>query len=164
MELAVPTLSFPSFNKTIRVSKPEVHTILDPTAWSSVDLKLQKQKRKQSTALSALAESAASVAIAAAVVGAAATILVRRTKSTETAEIQLKTCEDCDGSGICSECRGEGFVLKKLSDENADRLRLNAKNMATRYTAALPKKWSYCTKCSSSRSCTTCDGRGKLSC
>lgn len=45
------------------------------------------------------------------------------------------TCEDCGGSGICSECKGEGFVLKKLSDENADKARLTAKNMATRYTA-----------------------------
>ncbi|KAF5931009.1 hypothetical protein HYC85_031882 [Camellia sinensis] len=26
----------------------------------------------------------------------------------------------------------------------------------------LPKKWSYCTKCSSARSCTSCGGRGKI--
>ena len=27
----------------------------------------------------------------------------------------------------------------------------------------LPKKWSYCTRCSSARNCSTCGGRGKLS-
>jgi hypothetical protein len=35
--------------------------------------------------------------------------------------------------------------------------------MATRYTAGLPKKWSYCTKCSSTRSCMICGGSGKTS-
>ncbi|KDP43996.1 hypothetical protein JCGZ_05463 [Jatropha curcas] len=163
MVLAVPTLSFASLAKTIRLSNPEVQYILDPVAWSSIDVKLQKQQRKASMIPSALPETAASVAIAATVVGAAATLLVRRTKESETNEIQLKTCEECGGSGICSECNGEGFVLKKLSEESAERARLNAKNMATRYTAALPKKWSYCTKCSSARSCVTCGGRGKVS-
>lgn len=47
----------------------------------------------------------------------------------------MKECEVCGGSGICSECKGEGFVLKKLSDENAEKARLASKNMATRYTA-----------------------------
>lgn len=47
----------------------------------------------------------------------------------------MKPCEDCGGSGICAECKGEGFVLKKLSEESADRARMLAKNMATRYTA-----------------------------
>lgn len=51
-------------------------------------------------------------------------------------QVPLRTCEDCGGSGLCSECKGEGFVLKKLSDENAERARLAAKNMATRFTAA----------------------------
>ncbi|CAA0822146.1 Unknown protein, partial [Striga hermonthica] len=74
-----------------------------------------------------------------------------------------KTCEDCGGSGVCSKCNGEGFVLRRLSDEGAEKARLMAKNMATRYTAGLPKKWSYCTKCSSARSCVTCGGSGKLS-
>lgn len=50
-------------------------------------------------------------------------------------QVPLKTCEDCGGSGICSECKGEGFVLKRLSEESAERARLTAKNMATRYTA-----------------------------
>ena len=50
-------------------------------------------------------------------------------------QVPLQTCEECGGSGICSECKGEGFVLKKLSDESAERARLTAKNMATRYTA-----------------------------
>lgn len=51
-------------------------------------------------------------------------------------QVPLMTCEDCGGSGLCSECKGEGFVLKKLSDESAERARLAAKNMATRFTAA----------------------------
>ncbi|KAJ9178070.1 hypothetical protein P3X46_009985 [Hevea brasiliensis] len=135
MEFAVPTLSFASFTSTIRMPKPGVHNILNPIAQSSVDIKLQKQKRKTCLVSSALPETAASVAIAATVVGAAATLLVRRTKASKTNEIQLKTCEDCGGSGICSECNGEGFMLKKLSEESAERARLNAKNMATRYTA-----------------------------
>ncbi|GLT55049.1 hypothetical protein SLA2020_282020 [Shorea laevis] len=78
-------------------------------------------------------------------------------------QLRLKECGDCGGSGICSECNGEGFVLKKLSEESAEKARMAAKTMATRYTAGLPKKWSYCTKCSSARSCSTCGGSGKLS-
>ncbi|CAL8161451.1 unnamed protein product [Prunus armeniaca] len=142
MELAVRKLSFsslPQFN-----------------------VKLQKQRRRPSLVSAALPETAASIAIAAAVVGTAATILVRRTKASETAEVPMKICEACGGSGICPECKGEGFVLKRLSDESAERARLASKNMATRYTAGLPKKWSYCTKCSSARSCLTCSGRGKI--
>lgn len=50
-------------------------------------------------------------------------------------QVPEKTCEDCGGSGICSECKGEGFVLKRLSEDSAERARLTAKNMATRYTA-----------------------------
>ncbi|KAM3291102.1 hypothetical protein P3S67_019391 [Capsicum chacoense] len=111
---------------------------------------------------SALAETAASVAVAATVVGAAATILVRRNKASKAIEALPRICEDCGGSGVCAECRGEGFVLKKMSDENAERLRLMAKNAATRYTAGLPKKWSYCMKCNAARSCSSCGGVGKL--
>lgn len=47
----------------------------------------------------------------------------------------MKDCEACGGSGICPECKGEGFILRKLSDENAERARLASKNAATRYTA-----------------------------
>ncbi|KAJ9558971.1 hypothetical protein OSB04_013585 [Centaurea solstitialis] len=110
-----------------------------------------------------LPETAASVAVAATVVGAAATLLARRTKSTEAAQAApTRTCDDCGGSGLCPECKGEGFVLKRMMDGSAEKARLNAKNMATRYTAGLPKKWSYCTKCLSARSCKSCDGSGKL--
>lgn len=56
-------------------------------------------------------------------------------------QVPMKTCEDCGGSGICSECKGEGFVLKKLSDESAERARITSKNMATRYTAAYVSFW-----------------------
>ena len=44
-------------------------------------------------------------------------------------------CEDCSGSGICSLCKGEGFVLKQFSQESAGKARLTAKNTATRHTA-----------------------------
>lgn len=47
----------------------------------------------------------------------------------------FEPCEDCGGSGICIECKGEGFILKKRTDESADRARNTAKNMATRYTS-----------------------------
>lgn len=127
-------LSFTSFSKN-RESKPQGRTIPDPATCSSIDVKLQEQGRKTSTVCYSLPETAASVAIAATAVGAAITLLVRRNKPSEADEIPLKTCEDCGGSGICSECSGEGFVLKKLSEESAERARLSAKNMATRYTA-----------------------------
>ncbi|CAN0898923.1 hypothetical protein LINGRAHAP2_LOCUS19980 [Linum grandiflorum] len=148
--------------------KSRVWNALDPTAasfYTSSNANTQNRSRiRQITVPHGLVETAASVAIAATVVGGAATLLVNRSKAAEANDqIQLKTCEECGGSGICPECKGEGFVLKRLSDESADKARKSAKNMATRYTAGLPKKWSYCTKCTSSRSCTTCGGRGKLS-
>nr|KYP68613.1 hypothetical protein KK1_022246 [Cajanus cajan] len=96
---------------------------------------LQLQRRRISTVSSALAETAASMAVAVTVVGAAATLLVKRSKTSESTQIQFKACEDCGGSGICSECKGEGFVLRKRSDESAEKARVQAKNMATRFTA-----------------------------
>ncbi|KAM1149133.1 hypothetical protein ACFX13_030418 [Malus domestica] len=128
-----------------------------------VNVKPREQRRRQSSLVSsALPETVASIAIAATVVGTAAAVLAKRTKAAEEAEVPMKICEACRGSGICPECKGEGFVLKKLSDESAERARMASKNMATRYTAGLPKKWSYCTKCSSARSCLACSGRGKI--
>ncbi|XP_073286689.1 uncharacterized protein [Primulina huaijiensis] len=120
------------------------------------------QGRKSVSTLRALPETAVSVTIAATIVVAAAIFLSPKTRTSDVAEAPTKTCEDCGGSGICSECNGEGFMLKKMSDESAEKARLLAKNMASRYTAGLPKKWSYCTKCSSGRSCSTCGGSGKL--
>ncbi|XVF20288.1 hypothetical protein REPUB_Repub11eG0185100 [Reevesia pubescens] len=163
MELSVHSLTFASYSKTFRDSWPKVQSTLDYRVCSSIHVKSKEHRRKLSTPSSALPETAASVAIAATVVGAAATFLVRRTKASDATEVPSRPCDDCEGSGICSECKGEGFVLKKMSEESSERARLTAKNMATRYTAGLPKKWSYCTKCSSTRSCTTCGGSGKLS-
>ncbi|CAL5424178.1 unnamed protein product [Camellia sinensis] len=162
MELTLQTLSFAPFPKTVRDSKLKNHCTFERNHHSASCVKSKEPRRKISVISSALLETAASVAVAATVVGTAATLLVRRTKASEETEIPLKSCEDCGGSGICPECKGEGFVLKKLSEESAERARMTAKNMATRYTAALPKKWSYCTKCSSARSCTSCGGRGKI--
>ncbi|KAL6967183.1 hypothetical protein U1Q18_032984 [Sarracenia purpurea var. burkii] len=164
MELMFQTLPFASFSRT-RDSKLNDHYAFErnPKNPRSAYHATSKEPRKKTLAISfALPETAASVAVVATVVGAATTILVRRNKASEETEVPLKVCEDCGGSGICSECKGEGFVLKKLSDGSAERARMTAKNMATRYTAGLPKKWSYCTKCSSARSCSTCGGSGKL--
>ncbi|XP_016688714.1 uncharacterized protein [Gossypium hirsutum] len=137
MELSLQTLTFTSYCRTLGDSWPKVQSALDHRAFSLITAKPKEHRRKLATPSLALPETAASVAIAATVVGAAATFLVRRTKASDATEVPLRTCEDCEGSGICSECRGEGFVLKKLSEESAERARLTAKNMATRYTAGI---------------------------
>ncbi|KAK2967112.1 hypothetical protein RJ640_004088 [Escallonia rubra] len=161
MELSSQIIPFTP-SATIRGSK-----IQDCTEYHCNSLKLSVKSKERGTKrtviCSSLPETAASVAVAATVVGAAATLLARRTKASAATEAPSRTCEDCGGSGICSECNGEGFVLKRLSDGSAEKARLTAKNMATRYTAGLPKKWSYCTRCSSARSCNTCGGNGKIS-
>ncbi|GAB2275157.1 hypothetical protein Dimus_009920 [Dionaea muscipula] len=120
-------------------------------------------QRKLTIITSSLPETASSLGIAMTIVGAAAVLLRKRMKPSVQTEVLSKTCEDCRGSGICSECSGKGFVLKKMSEGSAEKARMNSTNMATRYTAGLPKKWSYCTKCSSARSCSTCSGSGRLS-
>lgn len=98
-----------------------------------------QQRRNASFVRSGLPETAASVAIAATVVGVASTLLVRRTRASDVAgkkiQIPSKVCEDCGGSGICSKCNGEGFVLKRIIGEGAEQARLSADNMATRYTS-----------------------------
>lgn len=151
MELPLQSLSSLSAarNARIRVS-------------SKVGLSSLSRQSQFSVKSSALPETFASVAIAATVVGAAATLLVKRTKASQELETISRICDDCGGSGICPECNGEGFLSKKMSDKSAEKARTTAKNMATRYTAGLPKKWSYCTKCSSARSCVACGGAGKL--
>ncbi|WOL13275.1 hypothetical protein Cni_G22044 [Canna indica] len=153
----------PRFPKSRRVSNCKVRRANDVCFASLFNFNSGERQRKRCLVLSALPETAASVIVAAVAVGAAASILARTSKAPESANITLKICEDCGGSGICAECNGEGFVLKKLSEESAERARLTAKNMATRYTAGLPKKWSYCSKCSSARSCSTCGGTGRIS-
>ncbi|XP_059659447.1 uncharacterized protein LOC132306179 [Cornus florida] len=160
MELWLQTLPLTSFSKNCY---SKLQNAFERNSSFPFYVKSKEPRDRRSIISSALPETAASVAVAATVVGAAATFLVRRTKASEATEVPLQICEDCSGSGICSECNGEGFVLKKLSDKGAERARMTAKNMATRYTAGLPKKWSYCTKCSSARSCSSCGGSGKLS-
>ncbi|KMT02317.1 hypothetical protein BVRB_9g205420 [Beta vulgaris subsp. vulgaris] len=135
-----------------------VPVIRGPEHWN-----LQGHRKNILRISSALPETVLSVTIATAVVGAAATVLAKRTQQSEKSQTPVKICQECSGSGICSECRGEGFVLQKLSEENAERARTTSKNAATRYTSGLPRKWSYCTKCSSARNCSTCGGSGKLS-
>ncbi|VFQ63822.1 unnamed protein product [Cuscuta campestris] len=110
---------------------------------------------------SALPETVATIAVAATVVGTAAALLARKTKASNDVEVPTNRCEECGGSGVCSECKGEGFIMKKLSEESAEKARMTAKNDATRYTAGLPKKWSYCKKCNASRLCSSCSGSGQ---
>ncbi|XP_020112904.1 uncharacterized protein LOC109727270 isoform X2 [Ananas comosus] len=162
MELAplAPQAS-PSFSKDVPSYK--VQRANDLYFRSSL-LHSNSRKRRQTKCFlsSALPETAASVLIASVAVGTAATLLARNIKASQTATSSLKVCEDCGGSGICAECNGEGFILKKISDESAEKARMAAKSMATRYTAGLPKKWTYCSKCSSARSCSTCGGSGRI--
>ncbi|XP_019199287.1 PREDICTED: uncharacterized protein LOC109192996 [Ipomoea nil] len=164
MELRLQPLSphFVFFN-TARASKCSDSYSFHRSIGSPNAKKSKAQVGKKLKISSALPETAASIAVAATVVGAAATLLVRRTKASAEIEAPTKICEDCGGSGVCPECNGEGFVPKKLSEESAERARMMSKNAATRYTAGLPKKWSYCTKCNASRSCSLCDGSGKIS-
>ncbi|PIA26739.1 hypothetical protein AQUCO_09000005v1 [Aquilegia coerulea] len=168
MELTLLTLHSLSFSSSSSSASRNCNSDHYNTCYPNTNLpfhfKAQGQGTKKSIVSCALPETAVSVVLAATAVGAAATFLARRTKASETtvAEDPLKVCEDCGGSGICAECKGEGFVLKRLSDERAEKARLSAQNMATRYTAGLPKKWSYCTKCSSARSCSKCGGSGRL--
>ena len=60
---------------------------LKPNYCFLIDGKSQELGRKTSLVSSALPETAASVAIAATIVGAAATLLVRRTKASEVTEV-----------------------------------------------------------------------------
>jgi RecJ-like exonuclease len=80
----------------------------------------------------------------------------------EEEEEEEEECSECGGTGLCPRCKGEGFVFKQLPEEAASRARKAAKNMATRYTSGLPTKWTYCNRCSSTRSCTTCGGSGAI--
>ncbi|OQU84235.1 hypothetical protein SORBI_3004G017200 [Sorghum bicolor] len=122
-------------------------------------------------------QSAAALLVVAAGTVGAASLLLRSTSSSSSAasqsqqqqqrqdeqeEVEGEECPDCGGTGLCGRCKGEGFVFKQLSDETATKARKAAKNMATRYTAGLPTKWTYCNKCSSTRSCTTCGGSGRI--
>ncbi|KAG0600193.1 hypothetical protein M758_11G014500 [Ceratodon purpureus] len=98
-----------------------------------------------------------------AVVGAAVVTLSKKEKLPTLLDNTRVECEECKGSGICPACNGDGFLLKTPSQEAAAKARANAKDAATRYTAGLAKKWSYCGTCSGGRGCPACDGRGWLS-
>ncbi|VAI52944.1 uncharacterized protein LOC119325566 [Triticum dicoccoides] len=107
------------------------------------------------------------VAAGVAAAGVAAAVLLRGDRKAEQPAPTEKQeaseeCSACGGSGLCPRCKGEGFVFKEVGEEAAGRARRAAKNMATRYTAGLPTKWTYCTRCSSTRSCTACDGSGAV--
>ncbi|XP_006590286.1 uncharacterized protein LOC114376399 isoform X6 [Glycine soja] len=70
------------------VEPPCANSLL--SSWRSSttpDVKLQLQRRRLSTVSSALAETAASMAVAVTVVGAAATLLVKRSKTSESSQL-----------------------------------------------------------------------------
>ncbi|KAM3317596.1 hypothetical protein ACQJBY_035354 [Aegilops geniculata] len=110
------------------------------------------------------------VAAGVAAAGVAAAVLLRGDRKAEQPapgeqgekKEAVEECPACAGSGLCPRCKGEGFVFKEVGEEAAGRARRAAKNMATRYTAGLPTKWTYCNRCSSTRSCTACDGSGAV--
>lgn len=106
---------------------------------------------------------AVSAAVTLVVVGAAVVSILRKEKLPVLPEISRVECEECKGSGICPECNGDGFLMKNLSKDAAAKARASAKDAATRYTAGLAKKWSYCATCSGGRGCPNCEGRGWLS-
>ncbi|CAN6215494.1 unnamed protein product [Urochloa humidicola] len=113
------------------------------------------------------AAAAAALLAVAGTVGVAATLMLRSSSPEQQPpaapeEEEEEECPECGGTGLCGRCNGEGFVFKQLSEETATKARKAAKNMATRYTAGLPTKWTYCNKCSSTRSCTTCRGSGTV--
>uniref|UniRef100_A0A0D9WUG2 DUF7895 domain-containing protein n=1 Tax=Leersia perrieri TaxID=77586 RepID=A0A0D9WUG2_9ORYZ len=115
-----------------------------------------------------VAETAAACVAAVGVAATALSLLVGRAPAAageeqQQNEVNQQECSDCGGTGLCPRCKGEGFVFKQLPEDAATRARKAAKNMATRYTAGLPTKWTYCNRCSSTRSCTTCAGSGSIS-
>ncbi|KAJ4785343.1 transmembrane protein [Rhynchospora pubera] len=158
MELAS---SFPSHRLNFR-SRTAINAplLLHPHPCSSKSCHIRREK---SCLQFALPETAASILVTSVAVGAAATLLAKRLKPSEPAATEaLKVCEECDGSGLCSECKGEGYIFKKISDESAQKARMASKSASTRYTAGLPTKWTYCFKCSSARSCRACGGSGQV--
>ncbi|MQL78772.1 hypothetical protein Taro_011184 [Colocasia esculenta] len=148
-----------STGNAIRKMKPRLQEM---NVWSPYTSNSLGRGRERCIMLSALPETAVSIVVAAVVVGASATMLRRMTEASSKTDSPTEMCKDCEGSGLCTVCNGEGFVLKQLSEEKAEKARMTATNMATRYTAGLPKKWSYCYKCSSTRSCRTCGGSGQF--
>lgn len=112
---------------------------------------------------SALPLEAISAGVAIVVVtGSVGALILLNPEKQKDGVAEKQKCEACDGSGLCPSCNGEGFQLKNLSPEAASRARANARDAATRYTAGLAKKWSYCTNCSGSRNCPECSGSGSL--
>ncbi|KAK6926734.1 hypothetical protein RJ641_008453, partial [Dillenia turbinata] len=81
----------------------------------SSDLKLQDYRRKLSVVTYALPETAATIVLAATVASDLKNSI--SVSFSQKGGNSLKPCEDCGGSGICSECKDEVFVLKKLSGE-----------------------------------------------
>lgn len=123
----------------------------------------RRGRQAQSSVVNALPMEAASAAAALVIVAASAGALMWMNQDKlGAASSEKEKCEACDGSGLCPGCKGEGFQLKDLSAEAVERARANASNAATRYTAGLAKKWSYCANCSGARSCPACEGRGRL--
>ncbi|KAI5061040.1 hypothetical protein GOP47_0023545 [Adiantum capillus-veneris] len=117
-------------------------------------------RQTHTSIVNALPPEAVSVAAAIVIVGASAVALLWMNQDKlQAMSSETEKCGSCDGSGLCSACNGEGFQLKDLSAEAAGKARANARNAATRYTAGLAKKWSYCPNCSGSRKCPACDGR-----
>lgn len=117
------------------------------------------QQRRQRMVVAAAFPTALSAAVTLVVVGAAVATIFKN-KEKQSLEVAKEECGECNGSGLCPACNGEGFLLKNLTPEAAAKARSRAVDAATRYTAGLAKKWSYCSTCSGTRSCPACRGQG----
>eukprot|EP00897_Mesotaenium_endlicherianum_P010851 jgi/Mesen1/9795/ME000007S09845 len=118
-------------------------------------------RRARQMAVQALPTEAL-VAVVVIATGAAAAGLAfsSKDKIREGLKLDKPRCEACEGSGICPECKGEGFVNRNLNEAAAERARSKAPTAATRYTSGLAKKWKYCLTCNGARGCPSCEGRG----
>ncbi|KAH9541805.1 hypothetical protein CY35_14G085300 [Sphagnum magellanicum] len=118
------------------------------------------QQRRQRMVVAAAFPTALSAAVTLVVVGAAVATIFKNKEKLQSLEVAKEECGECNGSGLCPACNGEGFLLKNLTPEAAAKARSRALDAATRYTAGLAKKWSYCSTCSGTRSCPACRGQG----
>jgi hypothetical protein len=79
--------------------------------------------------------TALSAAVTLVVVGAAVATIFKNKEKLQSLEVAKEECGECNGSGLCPACNGEGFLLKNLTPEAAAKARSRALDAATRYTA-----------------------------
>ncbi|CAK9864695.1 unnamed protein product, partial [Sphagnum jensenii] len=93
------------------------------------------QQRRQRMVVAAAFPTALSAAVTLVVVGAAVATIFKNKEKLQSLEVAKEECGECNGSGLCPACNGEGFLLKNLTPEAAAKARSRAVDAATRYTA-----------------------------